>query len=266
MTGQPGFLGTGASLASDISLLSYILLIVPSMLVGFVFARRKLFEPHHKLTMTTIVIVNWFIIFWLMANSYRDGVLPYLNAANLGEPSIILPTIHLITGAIAQLLGTYLVIRMWFEKVLPKWVMVKKIKIYMRFTLALWLLTATLGITIYLTWYVRPIRAETILNPPATTPDVVQTQEVVQTPEMTPDIVETLEVETTPDVIFTPEVAITPELFPCVAFTPEVVVTPEIVVTPEVAITPELFPCVVITPEIAFTPEMEDDDDSGSEN
>ena len=42
---QPGLLGTGASLLADLTLLAYLLLIVPGMLAGFVFARRKHFEP-----------------------------------------------------------------------------------------------------------------------------------------------------------------------------------------------------------------------------
>jgi hypothetical protein len=64
-----------------------------------------------------------------------------------------LPTIHLITGGLAQLMATYLVIRMWFEKSLPDWFKIKNIKLAMRTTLLLWLTTAVLGILIYLTWY-----------------------------------------------------------------------------------------------------------------
>lgn len=174
---QPGFLGTGASLASDLSLMAYLLLIVPAMLVGFFFARRKKFEPHHKMTMTTITLINWVIIFFLMMVSYREGVLPWVNYAP-ADPRVVLPTIHLITGLVAQLLGSYLVFRMWFEKVLPQWMMVKRIKRYMRFTLAMWLITATLGITIYFAFYVRTSRADDNLTPVAT-PDV--------TPDVTPD-------------------------------------------------------------------------------
>src|SRR5260221_12794812 len=97
---------------SDLVLLAYIFLIVPAMLVGFVFARRKMFEPYHKLTMTTITIVNWLLIIFVMLVTYRRDVLPSIPQ-NLNQPSGLIPTLHLIPGLIAQLLATYLVIRMW---------------------------------------------------------------------------------------------------------------------------------------------------------
>ncbi|MFN8374972.1 MAG: hypothetical protein U0694_19115 [Anaerolineae bacterium] len=149
MLDQPGFLGTGASLASDLSLLAYLIILLPLMLLGFFFARRKMFEPNHKLVMTTITLVNWFIIIFLMFVRYSQAV-QYAP----GDPTLILPTIHLAFGATAQILATYLVIRMWFEKQLPAWFKVRRIKRYMRTTLALWIITALLGISIYTTWYV----------------------------------------------------------------------------------------------------------------
>lgn len=149
---QLGFLGTGASLLADLTLLAYIFLIVPAMLVGFYFARRKRFEPHHKWTMTTITLVNWALIAFLMATSYAQAVAPEVPAG-LDRPPILLPTLHLFTGAIAQLLATYLLARMWLERGLPGWMKIRRIKPYMRATLGLWLVTAGLGIAIYFTWY-----------------------------------------------------------------------------------------------------------------
>src|SRR5215217_9583595 len=117
-TPATGFLGTGASLASDIALLAYIFLIVPGMLMGFRFARRGKYAPHHKLTMTTITLFNWVLIFYLMAFSYSRTV-----AANvpqgLNQPFFLSPTIHLLTGLTAQIIGTVMVLRMWLENVLP---------------------------------------------------------------------------------------------------------------------------------------------------
>ncbi len=150
-----GFLGTGASLAADIALLAYIFLIVPGMLVGFRFARRQKFAPHHKLTMTTITLVNWAIILYLMAVSYSRTV-----AANvpqgLNQPFFLSPTIHLLTGLTAQIIGSILVLRMWLENVLPPRLRFEPIKPWMRLTLGLWLVTATLGVITYLIWYGVP--------------------------------------------------------------------------------------------------------------
>jgi len=135
---------------SDLVLLAYIFLLVPAMLIGFGFARRKLFEPHHKFMMTTITIVNWLLIFFVMWVTYSRDVLPQVPQS-LKLPFVLIPSLHLLAGLTAQLIATYLVIRMWFEKQLPAWFKVKNIKLYMRTTLALWLLTAVLGLT---TWAV----------------------------------------------------------------------------------------------------------------
>lgn len=150
-----GFLGTGASLAADVALLAYIFLIVPAMLVGFRFARRQMFVPHHKLTMTTITLVNWAIILYLMAVSYSRSVAANIPQG-LNQPFFLSPTIHLLTGLTAQIIGSILVLRMWLENVLPPRLRFEPIKPWMRLTLGLWLVTATLGVITYLIWYGVP--------------------------------------------------------------------------------------------------------------
>lgn len=195
---QPGFLGS-ASLMADLTLLAYIFILLPAMLVGFVFARRKMFVPHHKLMMTGIVIVNWVLILYLMVYSYSLAVAPNLPD-RLGEPFNLLPTLHAITGGVAQLLATYLVLRMWLEKVLPPALMVKNIKRYMRITLSLWIVTVALGVLIYLNWNVSTSVAGDDPTPVATeeaamTPEPAATDEPTPaaTPEAIPDPVATEE-------------------------------------------------------------------------
>jgi uncharacterized membrane protein YozB (DUF420 family) len=201
---QPGFLGTGASLLSDLTLLAYILLIVPAMLIGFVFARRKLFRPHHKAVMTGITLVNWALILYVMAVSYAGGVAPGIPGA-LGDVRIWLPTVHLLFGAAAQLLATYAVVRMWREdtqtaaakkrgesgdQLRRYWF--KAAKPVMRAALALWLLTAALGIGTYAAFYGggAAASAETPAETPepAATPEAgAATSEPAATPEATPE-------------------------------------------------------------------------------
>ena len=154
-TAATGFLGTGASLAADVALLAYIFLIVPGMVVGFVFARRHKFAPHHKLTMTAITLVNWGIILYLMAVSYSRTVASNIPQG-LSQPFFLSPTIHLLFGAAAQILATVLVLRMWLGKRLPSRLRFEPIKPWMRLTLGLWLTTATLGVITYLIWYGLP--------------------------------------------------------------------------------------------------------------
>jgi uncharacterized membrane protein YozB (DUF420 family) len=139
---------------SLITLLAYIVVLVPLMLLGFYFARRKMFNPHHKLVMTSVVILNWIFIGAVMARSYSAAVVPNLPQ-DIAQIPNLLPTIHMLIGSIAQILGTYLVILMWTENTPLAWLAIIKtrnIKPIMRTTLALWLLTVLLGFGIYAVW------------------------------------------------------------------------------------------------------------------
>lgn len=164
---------------ADLTLLAYILILAPAMIAGFVFAGRKMFIPYHKYVMTGIVAVNWVLIAGLMFASYANYVAPSLGD-NLGNVSIALPTLHLLTGGIAQLLGTYLVALMWtentsLEKFVPR---IKNIKLPMRITLLLWATTIVLGIVLYVVWYVAPpVSADEDTTPIATEEAVIATEE-----------------------------------------------------------------------------------------
>lgn len=186
---QPGFLGTGASMLADLTLLAYVMLLIPAMLIGFFYARRKRFDSHHKPIMTAITMFNWLLIGFLMFVSYQQAVLPSLGQ-NLNNPRYLLPTLHLVIGGLAQIVATYLVIRMWFEKQLPDWFKVRNIKRFMRFTLAGWLIAALLGVAIYVTWYAAsapsdPAAPVTADPTPEVTPEVTPEAAAAATPEVT---------------------------------------------------------------------------------
>ena len=181
---EPGFLGTNASLLADLTLLAYILILLPLMAVGFFYARRKWFEPHHKYVMTSITLLNWLLILFVMASSFATSVAPNIPK-NLNQLFVLFPAIHIVTGGLAQLIATYLVIRMWFENQLPDGLKVKNIKLYMRTTLFLWVVTALLGITIYITWYGNTSAGSTDDVPPP-----VATDEVVPDPVTTDEAAE----------------------------------------------------------------------------
>src|SRR5215510_12827307 len=140
---------------SEYVLIFYLVIMLPAMLIGFFFARRKMFVPNHKFMMTAIVIVNWLvIIFWLLPQ--YGGIFAVSKddlSGNLRQPSFLIPSIHLVLGGSAQILGTILVLRMWIDKRLPKALRFEPIKPWMRLTLALWLLTILFGVLVYLTWY-----------------------------------------------------------------------------------------------------------------
>lgn len=194
---------------STVTLIIYILLLAPAMIVGFVFARRKMFAPYHKFTMTGITIFNWVLIIALMLVSYRNYVAPGLPD-NLSDIRNLLATLHLVTGAMAQLLATYLVILMWTERtsiegLLPSALRIRRIKTPMRLTLALWLTTVVLGIGIYLTWYVatpqsdagQPVATEEATVEANGTPNPLATEAVDATEAAEPASTEDTDVAVT---------------------------------------------------------------------
>jgi uncharacterized membrane protein YozB (DUF420 family) len=135
---------------SLITLLIYLIALLPLMFLGFFFARRKMFTQH-KLTMTTIFIANWVLIAWIMSPSYRGMA---QSPESVSQFRFSLATIHLVAGGIAQIIATYLVILMWTERTpLERLVpfRIKNIKTPMRFTLSLWIIAVLLGVGLFAT-------------------------------------------------------------------------------------------------------------------
>jgi uncharacterized membrane protein YozB (DUF420 family) len=181
---SPGLFNPNATPLADLTLVAYVLLLLPAMLLGFYFARRRKFSPQHKLTMTFVTCANWLLILFVMAVSYGANVRPALPEG-LSQPVYLLPTIHLAVGALAQLLATYLLFRMWFEDVLPDWMLVRRIKPFMRLTLVLWFTTVVLGVILYALWY-APAAATPPEATPAATPELAVP---AATPELIPPAV-----------------------------------------------------------------------------
>jgi uncharacterized membrane protein YozB (DUF420 family) len=189
----PGFLGTGATLLADITLIAYILLILPATIAGYFTARAGHHRPQHKWLMIGVTLANWLLIIFLMWVALVGDVLPNL-ADNAAQPRYFLPGIHALFGAPTQLLATYIVFQMLREDFqvararrrgeanLEKY-WFKGAKWTMRLTLFLWTLTALLGIVSYLIRY-------DIIGPGGTNvPSPVATEEVqepVSTEELQP--------------------------------------------------------------------------------
>lgn len=203
---QPaGFLGTGASLAADLTLVAYLLLIIPGMLAGFYFARSGRHRPDHKWTMILITLVNFVLIIGLMIFAYRYDV-----ADNISSQSdnfrYLMPTIHAFFGLPSQILAIIIIINMLREDSnvaaakkrgetdLSKywWKLAKPV---MRLTLILWLVTATFGVLSYLIRYdVLSLPSSGVSIEPVVTeePEPIETEEAkpVETEEMEADEVE----------------------------------------------------------------------------
>jgi uncharacterized membrane protein YozB (DUF420 family) len=141
-----GFLGTLASVWSDLSL---ILTIVLGLVAAFggIQARRRQFSTHCPV-MAVAALFNWVPVLLVMIPVWVSVVAGTKTLAT--GPLAIAPVFHGVLGGVTQLLMTYTVTRMyWIERLPPDrpiWLM--------RTTLGLWLLTLIGGIAVYVISYV----------------------------------------------------------------------------------------------------------------
>lgn len=110
------------------------------LLTGASFAVRKDYTTHRNI-MTFLIIVNWFSIIGRMRDS-MDGIEDTAVNSTLAY-------VHAGGGSLVMLFATYLAIRMWFENVLPSWIKIEPIKLWMRLTLVVWLGILVLGFLVY---------------------------------------------------------------------------------------------------------------------
>lgn len=242
--------GTPERFWADVTLLTYLLLITPLMLLGFYFARRKMFFPHHKMTMTAVLMLNWLLIIAVMLRSFAQNVSPGIPEY-VSEIPILLPLVHMFIGSIAQLMATYLVILMWtertpYEKLVP--FRIQKIKTPMRITLSLWLITIVMGLGIYTVWL--PSDTATDAPVPAATEEALESTEEAVAPSVTEEVSTATEESVAPAA--TEEAAVVdPYAAP---------------VTTEQALDPYAAPVVSSTEEALAPASTEDSDESDDDN
>lgn len=132
------------------------LLILAGLYVGFYFARKKLFRPHHAYMQTTMVLLNLVLILSIMVPAFYTFVI--LGGTTTGVVGTLM-IVHAILGAITEGVALYLVAGE-MTQIIPKQYRIKSLKPVMRATLALWTLVAFLGFGIYYFRYLAP-RPET---------------------------------------------------------------------------------------------------------
>ena len=130
-------------LGADANLVFQALMFM-GLLIGASFAVRKDYTTHRNV-MTFLILVNWFSIIGRMTDS-AEGIAD-------SDVNQTVARIHMLGGGLTMLFATYLAIRMWFEDVLPSWIKIEPIKIWMRLTLVVWLSILVLGFLIYLGLY-----------------------------------------------------------------------------------------------------------------
>lgn len=146
---QPGFLGTSANFAADMTLMLSLLVAV-ALSIGFILARRGDYRTH-RVVQTAAVMTNAVLVLWLMILPFRDFIAPGVPD-RLGEWFIAVTTLHAAVGASALLLGLFVVLRA--NGLMPKPLQFRNYKGMMRFSYSLYILATLIGIAVYFAWFV----------------------------------------------------------------------------------------------------------------
>lgn len=146
---QPGFLGTGANLATD-SVLVLLVLVAIGFTVGFWLARQGRYEAH-KWVQTASGLTVLVLVLWLMVLPYRDFILPGIPD-RLAAPFYWLTSLHALAGAIALPFGLFVILR--GHNLVPKALQFNDYKTFMRWAYGLFMVTIALGLGVYLVWFV----------------------------------------------------------------------------------------------------------------
>ena len=148
----PGFLGTRATMRSDLTLL-LILVTVILFNIGFVLTRQKKFEAH-RWVQTSSFILNTLVVLTSMVTSYITHILPGIPS-KLGQGDYAVTTLHGIIGAIGLLFGLFVVLQ--GNKLVPKNMRIRNYKPYMRTAYILYMVATLGGIIVYIIVFVLGI-------------------------------------------------------------------------------------------------------------
>jgi uncharacterized membrane protein YozB (DUF420 family) len=149
-----GFLGSYANFGADLNLVLQILMGV-ALLVGRWLARVKRYRAHAA-CQTAVLILNFFLIAFLMWPSFQKHVEPRLPARLL-RPFVFVATVHGVLGALAEVFGLYILLVAGTD-ILPQSWRFRRWKLWMRIELALWWTVLITGTVTYFIWYVPQAR------------------------------------------------------------------------------------------------------------
>jgi len=146
------FLSTRTS--ADINLGAQIALLI-GLWIGFYFALRGQITRHSN-TMTTMVLSQLFLIFFVMGWSFYNFV---ISGRHTTGTVATLMMVHGFFGVLTEASGIYLILRMRTQ-IIPRRLRVRNYKLVMRSTLALWTIVAVVGFAIY---YERYLESEDVI-------------------------------------------------------------------------------------------------------
>jgi uncharacterized membrane protein YozB (DUF420 family) len=147
---RPGFLGTAANFAADMTLI-LMLLVATTLTVGMVMALRRRYQVHRWLQ-TGAATLNAILVLWMMILPFRDFVAPGIPA-RLGESFYYVTTLHATIGFCALTFGVFVVLR--GNELMIKPLKFNNYKVFMRISYGLYMLATLIGVWVYFTWFVN---------------------------------------------------------------------------------------------------------------
>jgi len=123
-----------------------------ALLAGAVLARRRHYRAH-AWCQSAVVLLNLVVIGSAMAPSFYIQLAPKIPQA-MRKSYYAIATGHAVLGVIAELAGLYLILAAG-TNILPKFLVLKNYRFWMRATLLLWWVVLLLGVATYLRWYVH---------------------------------------------------------------------------------------------------------------
>ena len=147
---QPGFLGTSANWAADMTLVASAVVVL-LLTIGVLLAVRGQYRAH-RLFQTSAATLNAILVLWLMVLPFRDFVAPATNPAGLPLSAIATTRIHAAVGTIALVFGLFVTLRA--NNLMPRFLRFNNYKAYMRVAYLLYMLASLIGLFVYITWFV----------------------------------------------------------------------------------------------------------------
>jgi uncharacterized membrane protein YozB (DUF420 family) len=144
-----GFLRTGAGLKANFNLVSQLAM-GAALIGGGLLARAKRYTAH-GICQSAVLLLNLIMIAIVMWPSFYGQVLPVLPR-HLADRYYGAATAHGILGAIAELLGLYIVLAVGTD-ILPSRLRIIRLKLWMRIELVLWWVVIVTGVLTYYVWY-----------------------------------------------------------------------------------------------------------------
>lgn len=124
-----------------------------ALVTGAVLARRRHFRAH-AWCQSAVVLLNLVVIGFAMAPSFYQQLAPKIPRFSHSSYYAIAAG-HAALGVVAEVLALYIILAAG-TKVLPKCLLLRNYRLWMRVTLALWWVVLLLGAATYARWYIHP--------------------------------------------------------------------------------------------------------------